>query len=451
VSKFMIYSLTILFIFFEFPIKLLASALPQSSLKHIQLGNLFLDIGGNLRFRYEYQNNYNIKKYTDFDDKYLLERIRLNLDLKTPKGLKAFIQFQDSHCIDCTLRLSDFKGKCPYVNEWDLRQAYLEWSRINGSHFGFKIGRQQIAYRDKRVFGPGSWGNVGRYTWDVFMVKYESSYLNLDAFFAKRIFYLPKTFLDKHYPYNVYALYGQVKNLPIDFDIFYVYKFNQKDKIDKYGNFFPKERRHTLGFYFKGKCPLYAKDYFLRFSGLYAYQMGSYSSQEKDIYAYGYYINLGINYKLLIPQSFWLKYSYGSGDKNPNDNKIQTFDGIFSGMSQYFGRMNMFCWKNIEDYQLTYQLMPIRGLKIILDHHWFYLAQKADYWYYINSKPVQDRGRNFLSDYLGREWDAFAIYDINKHLQFQLAYCHFIPEAAIIDTGYHEESDYFIFQTFYKF
>ncbi len=447
VSKFIVF---LIFLFgFSFPGRSFASS--SLSFKHARLDNISLDIGGNFRLRYEYQNNYNIKKYTDVDDKYLLERIRLNLDLKIPKNFKAFIQFQDSHCIDCNLRLSDFKGKCPYVNEWDIRQAYLEWPRINGSHFGFKIGRQQIAYRDRRVFGPGSWGNVGRYTWDAFMVKYESYYLDLDVFFAKRIFYLPKTFLDKYYPYNVYALYGKLKKLPIDLDVFYVYKFNHEDKTDRYGNFFPKEKRHTLGFYFKGKHLLYSKDCSLKFSGLYAYQMGSYLSQERNIRAYGYYINLGINYKFFIPQSFWLKYSYGSGDRNPKDNKIQTFDGIFGGMAQYFGRMNIFCWKNIKDYQLTYQLMPIRRLKIILDHHWFYLAQKTDYWYYFNCKPVKDRGRNFRSDYLGKEWDAFAIYDVNKHLQFQLAYCHFIPESAIIDTGFHEESDYFIFQTFYKF
>ncbi len=449
--KFLVYFLSSLLIFAMFEMKVVASDLSSSRLKNVPLGNAFLDIGGNLRFRYEYQNNYNIKNYVDFEDKYLLERVRLNITLKTQKGLKTFIQFQDSHCIDCALTLDDFKGKCPYVNDFDLRQAYLEWHKINKSPFGFKIGRQQIAYRDKRVFGPGAWGNVGRYTWDVFMLKYETSYLNLDAFFAKRIFYLPKTFLDKHYPYDVYALYGQIKRLPINLDVFYTYKFNREDKLDEYGNFFPEEQRHTFGFYFKGRYPLHNKGYSIGFSGLYAYQIGSYPSKDKDISAYGWYANIGFNYKLFIPQSFWAKYSYGSGDKDPNDDKIQTFDGIFSGMAKYFGRMNLFCWSNIKDYQLTYQLNPIRELKIIIDHHWFYLAQKKDYWYYFTCKPVKDRGRNFLSDYLGRERDIFAIYDVNRHFQFQLGYCHFMPETAIITSGFHEESDYLIFQIFYKF
>ena len=438
-----------LLVFLGLGAEVMASYLPSAQLKNIQLGDAFLDIGGNLRLRYEYQNNYNIKKYTNTKDNYLLERFRLNIGLKTQKGLKTFIQFQDSHCIDCALGVDDFKGKCPYVNELELRQAYLEWHKINNSPFGFKIGRQQIAYRDKRVFGPGAWGNVGRYTWDTFMLKYETTYLNLDGFFAKRIFYRPKSFLDKHYPYDVYALYGQIKQLPIDLDVFYVLKYNRSDVTDEYGNFFPKERRHTFGFYLKGKQPLYGKDYSLNYSGLYAYQTGS--KQDKHISAYGWYANLGLNYKFFIPQSFWVKYSYGSGDKNSGDDKNQTFDGIFSGMAKYFGRINMFCWDNMKDYQLTYQLKPLKGLKIIIDHHWFYLAQKADYWYYFNCKPVKNRKPPFPSDYLGREWDGFAVYDVNKHLQLQLGICRFLPAIALVKTGFHEKADYITFQTLIKF
>ena len=68
------------------------------------LGNVSFSISSNLRFRYEYQNNFNIKTYTNTRDNYLLERFRLNLDLKTQNGLKAFIQFQDSHCFERPLR-----------------------------------------------------------------------------------------------------------------------------------------------------------------------------------------------------------------------------------------------------------------------------------------------------------------------------------------------------------
>ncbi len=66
----------------------------------VQMGNTLLDISTNLRLRYECQNNYNIKKYANTKDNYLLERFRFNVELKTQQGLKASIQFQDSHCAD---------------------------------------------------------------------------------------------------------------------------------------------------------------------------------------------------------------------------------------------------------------------------------------------------------------------------------------------------------------
>jgi len=195
----------------------------------------------------------------------------------------------------------------------------LEWRKTGSSPFGFKAGRQQINYRDNRVFGPGQWGNVGRYTWDAF-----------------------------------------------------------------------------------------------------------------------------------VPQAFWVRYSYGSGDEDPSDNKSQTFDGIFGAIDKYFGRINILCWKNLKDYQLTYQLKLIKGLKIAIDHHWFYLSQRGDYWYYANERPLRDVSGTG-SDDLGREWDGFAVYDMNKHLQLQLGICRFLPGTALVKSGFHEKADYIIFQTFIKF
>jgi len=70
--------------------------------------------------------------------------------------------------------------------------------------------------------------------------------------------------------------------------------------------------------------------------------------------------------------------------------------------------MNILCWKNLKDYQLTYQLKLIKGLKITIDHHWFYL-------------------------------------------QLQLGICRFLPGTALVKSRFYEKADYIIFQTFIKF
>ncbi len=428
------------------------SGLPDYHLVKSNLGDTVFSIGGSLRLRYEYVDDFNIKQYIDTQDKYLLERFRLEFALKTKQGIQAFIQFQDAHCIDCLLENEDFKGTSPFVNEFDLRQAYLQWTKIEKSPFGFKVGRQAISYRDNRLFGPGEWGNVGRYTWDAAMLKYEDSYVHLDTFYSKRIFYRPTEFFDENFPYSAYAVYAQVKKLPFDLDLFYVYKYNGDDK-DKYGELYQRERRHTLGFYLQGKVPLQGKDYSLNYSGLYAYQTGRYPTKDKDISSCGAYANLGLDFNLFIPQSFWVRFSYGSGDKDPGDDEVQTFDGVFGAIDLYYGRMNMFSWMNLEDYQLTYELRPVKGLKIIADYHWFRVDENDDAWYYGTGKPARTATQVSATDSnsLGTELDIFAIYKATKSLEFQLGYCYFSPGTVIKKSGFHEESNYFIFQTFFQF
>jgi hypothetical protein len=144
----------------------------SDALKGIPLGPLSLDIGGSVRLRYEYQNDFNIQRYADDrrpgfrSDHFLLHRTRLDFDLHLSEEARLYTEFQDARVYESNFRKDDFILGCPYWNPFDLRQAYLEWLHIGDSPFGIKIGRQAIFYGDNRIWGPGEWGNVGRYTWD---------------------------------------------------------------------------------------------------------------------------------------------------------------------------------------------------------------------------------------------------------------------------------------------
>ena len=54
----------------------------------------------------------------------------------------------------------------PNEDAFELFDTYLELKNLFGKKLSLKGGRQTIAYGDKRVFGPGKWGNTGRYIWD---------------------------------------------------------------------------------------------------------------------------------------------------------------------------------------------------------------------------------------------------------------------------------------------
>ena len=191
------------------------------ALKDISLGPGTLNIGGSLRFRYEFYNNYNIKQYgTEESDNMLLERLRLDIDYRLQENLHAFVQLQDAHFWFSELHADDFPPPCPHRNDLDLRQAFVEWKRIADSPVGFKVGRQTIRYRDTRVWGPGDWGNVGRYVWDAAMLSLDTEAVTTDFIFGQRLLYDYDDFDDEHYDFDAYGAYSKFNQLPFDLDLF---------------------------------------------------------------------------------------------------------------------------------------------------------------------------------------------------------------------------------------
>jgi hypothetical protein len=111
-----------------------------SPLKNIAVGPGKLDIGFNLRARYEYLDNFSILHYgTDADDVFLL-RTRLSFDYRFTQQAHTLVEFQDARYWLSDLALSDFGRSSSYCDEFDLRQAYLEWKHVGAAPFGVKLG-----------------------------------------------------------------------------------------------------------------------------------------------------------------------------------------------------------------------------------------------------------------------------------------------------------------------
>jgi hypothetical protein len=95
--------------------------------------------------------------------------------LRFDSDRRLFIQFRDAHAPGTRLEREDFSKSNPMEDLWDIRQAYFEWKTIGGSRLDLKLGRQQISYGDQRIFGPGLWGNTGRWAWDAALMHLDTS------------------------------------------------------------------------------------------------------------------------------------------------------------------------------------------------------------------------------------------------------------------------------------
>jgi hypothetical protein len=397
-----------------------------SPLKNIAAGPGKLDVGFNLRTRYEYLDNFNILHYgTDADD-VLLFRARLSLDYRFTEQAHTFVEFQDARYWLNRLDLSDFGQSCPCYDQFDLRQAYLEWPKMGESPFGVKLGRQILLYGDRRVFAPAEWGNVGNYWWDAAKLYYDTDAVKLDAFYAQRVRSEPKDWNFDHWPYHVGAVYVRIRQLPVTLDAFHVVKHDCSGST-KGESGVGDERRHTFGV-FSERPAGNGWDYGLFAAG----QLGAYGGD--DIRAFGVIARGGHTFKPAWKPRVGFEFNYASGDRDPKDGVAGTFDGIFGAMDIPYGWMNVVSWKNLEDYVLNFSVQPAKSLKLGVDYHYFRLAQARDAWYWVNGKTERRDPTGAAGQDLGHEVDVITRWQVNRELELLVGYARFFAGEFVRHT-----------------
>ena len=417
-----------------------------SHIKDIPAGPGILSFGGSLRVRYEFQNHYNRKTYgEDTEDGFLLERFRLNMDYLIKKNLHAFVEFQDAHVWGSDFSVDDFGGKSPDENPFDLRQAFVEWRRICATPFGFKVGRQRIAYGDGRIWGPGEWGNVGRYFWDGVKVLYETGPVSIEGLFARRVRHESDCwdFDDRHYDFDAYGIYATLKKLPVLVDLFFAEKRGDSPRVCG-SRQVEKEERHTFGSRFDGEF-LENFDY----GGTFAYQFGEWG--DDDIRAYGLNARLGYSFVFPWKPRIGVEFTYGSGDSDPNDGTHETFDSVFGSRDKLYGRMNILCWCNLEDYQAGLSVKPVENFTAKLDYHFFRLAEEKDSWYYSPSKGLRRDPTGSSGQDIGQEIDVTLKLRLSKRFDLIALFGLFFPGSFVKHTGPHKDAQWVAFQALYSF
>lgn len=400
-----------------------------------------VSLGGTYRLRGESQHSYNSRTYGGDGDNFLLSRLRLDINASFHSRLRTFLEFQDSRSQGSMFNDSDFKVSNPYHDDMDIRQAYVDYGLDNG--LSFRLGRQQISFGDKRIFGPGNWGNTGRYVWDAARIRYVNPWIDSHTFIGRYIIRDPDTWPNKHADGpTAYANYTMIKNLPFDLDVFYIVK------SDTHGNTTGESGTgnlscHNTGFAINGTLNRW--DY-----GLTAvYQFGD--KGEDDISAYGLAARLGYTFDLPWSPHVMLQFVDGSGDKDPGDGKSGTFDGVFSGADTVlYGWMNLFFWSNTREYRLDTVLSPTDKLSLRGEYHYFTLDEKKDAWYYPGKAQRRDKTGASGRD-LGQEVDLTFHYKASKRLDLRGGYCMFFPGEFIRNTGPHPNASWAFLQTVFYF
>jgi len=421
----------------------------SDALKDIPLGPFRLDIGGSVRFRYEYSNDFNKQRYADdrkpgfHTDHFMLHRTRLDFNLRFGEEARLYVELQDARAYGSDFRKDDFVIGCPYWNPVDLRQAYVEMLHIGGTPFGIKVGRQKIHYGDNRIWGPGEWGNVGRYTWDAVKLILDTEAAEVHGIFANRIEYDPHSFDEHDHHLEAFGVYAMVKQLPFRLDIFWVGKRTRPEMVVNAKGATVDLDTHTCGFYIDGKLGRW--DY----GGTLAHTRGE--RNDADVDAWGANARLGYTFAHPWQPRLGVEYSYASGDPDPADGDWQTFDGVFGAIDRVYGRINFFAWMNLEDYQASFSLKPVKKAKVSLEYHFFRLDEARDGWYWCSGRAARQDATGRSGSTVGQEIDLIVSYKHSQRLKFMAGYAHFFPGTFIKRTGSSPDADWCFAQTMYSF
>jgi len=396
-------------------------------------GKLSFDLS--VRYRFEVWNGMNAKNYGDdspgavgsLHDKILFQRIIPGVTYKN-KNLTAAFHLQDSRAFGWSLRNSIYPDlfkirktgtETPYYT-MNPQEEFLEIYDLFAEYrnlfknITIKAGRQKIFYADNRIFGPGDWGNTGRWTWDAVKISYRKGENYIDAFAGGTKTHDP---LMTSIPFTNTEYWGggiyshfRVSSW-LNAELFYALKSQgSADYI----------RNLSINRNWTGIRLVNPDNHDIIYDLLFSQEYGK--ENGKRINAYGYFLKAGYRFsKLPASPVLSFRYTYASGGRKA-DEVIRTFDPAFGASDKYYGWMNIVQWSNLSNPEIVLELNPLKGkMWIEIKYNRFSIPVPDDVTT-LGTMKIQP-GKHHLGD----EADLFIRYQPFKKWQFTGVFGYFHP------------------------
>ena len=397
--------------------------------------------GGEFRYRLELRDNFNFNRATHEDDAVDLFRTRLNLSLAVGPYLRFFAEGQDAESV----AESRFNRTAAFVNQLDLHQLYVELkSPIWQIPLTVKVGRQELSYGDQRFVGAFDWSNVARVFDAVKLVYQPKDWFQADLWFSQVVLINRNQPDSADHSDNFYGLYTTLKPVTdhvFDSFLFIRHNLNHEiagEKLGKHGQL----KEYTVGNRFKGKK--WNFDYGLEW----VFQFGS--RAHEDIRAWAWHNDLGYTFaKIPWAPRIHFEYNHASGDSNPTDGKVETFDNLFPTNHDKYGFIDFLSLKNMHDLKIGAGIKPHQKLSLGADYHWFFLDTNNSPWFNAGQGVVRP-ANPAASTTLGQELDILLKWKLSEHLDFLIGYSRFFSGPFVEDTGAHDDANFFYTQIGFK-
>lgn len=410
-------------------------------IKNIHLGDDWrLSLGGEMRFRIESETNKAFGATEPANDTFLLHRYFLHADLKYRDTFRVFVQGVVAHDED-----RDLAPRPIDENHLDLHQLFFDVRLVGGDQpLTLRVGRQEISYGNQRLISSFDWGNVRR-RFDGVKLFSRGKVWDADLWYLKPVVVQreQRDRFDEEYDfYGAYVTYKGIERHGFDF-----YAFASDDTGNKVN---PEGRRgdkslYTLGSRFWGKTAPW--DYEAELTGQWGHWAGD------SISAWSWSIDGGYtcgsnSWKPRLGAGF----DWASGDENPSDGRVETFDQLFPLSHTYFGYLDLIGRQNITAANVNLTAWPVANkVKVGSWYHAFWLNDDHDALYGAAGNPVRRDRTGGSGTEVGHELDLIVSWQIDVHSSVLVGYSHFWDSDFIIQTGSSEDADLFYVSYAMKF
>jgi hypothetical protein len=398
---------------------------PLDGLKYMPLPGwpgAFLTIGGELRERGEAVRN------PDFGldlprDRVLLHRALLHLDLHLGPQVRTFVQFGSF------LQTGRLGAPGPTdLDRLDLTQGFADLSVPTGDlgRLTLRGGRQEISFGSSRLVSVRESPNVRR-AFDGGRAFWTAGSYRLDAFLVRPVALSPGIFDDRSDTTQGFGglyLTGPVPAVgALRADLYY-FGLRRDDS-----DFLPgtaRETRHTLGTRLFGKAAGWDWDV----EG--AVQSGSFGRDR--IRAWTVASDAGFTFaELPLSPRLGLKADIASGDGNPKDRTLGTFNPLYPKLP-YFSEAGLVAPANVMDLQPTVTLQLTPSLTLLLGYNSLWRHRRQDAFYAPPLQPVPGT-EGGGSRYIGRQLIADLEWQATENISVKAGYVHATPGDTLRKVG----------------
>lgn len=353
---------------------------------------------------------------------YLLQRLRLSLDVTPLSWLKFSFQAQDSRVFFTNVSPAPSSQK----NPMDLRLGYVQIGDSESGPASLRAGRQGLSFGEGRLVADSNWSNVGR-TFDGLRVTLRYRRFRVDAFTGASDKIYTDGFDVPTPAEHFHGVYGSIDkvipNATLEPYLFWRLEHNVKGEVAKAGNLDAK----TVGLRWVGKLPL-GFDYGLEM----AMQRGRQANEPVSAWAGHWVIGHTLADKRRLPRLF-AEFNRATGDQNPHDGVHGAFDVLFPSTHDKFGVADQFGWTNIVHARSGFQYRVREGLTLSAAYNSFWLANRKDGLYSGGKLTIASNGSQ--GNHIGQEADIQAQWRPRRHTLVDLAFGRIFPGEFLHNAG----------------